>query len=114
MSEIQPTSRGPSPDKTLAYLAWITCILGMWPVGLIIAYIDRGKVPPWLASHYRYLIRSCWIGLLYVVIGILLTLIVIGAFLLVLAGAWFLIRCVKGLVYVYRDEPIDKPGTWLV
>ncbi|WP_370872968.1 DUF4870 family protein [Peteryoungia aggregata] len=34
-------------------------------VGLIMAYVNRGKGEPWVDTHYTYAIRTFWIGLLY-------------------------------------------------
>ncbi len=34
-------------------------------VGVVIAYVYQGKGPEWLDRHYRYQIRTFWIGLLY-------------------------------------------------
>jgi uncharacterized membrane protein len=34
-------------------------------IGVIIAYVYRADSPEWVATHYRFQIRTFWIGLLY-------------------------------------------------
>jgi uncharacterized membrane protein len=106
--------RSANANKTLPTIAWATCLFGMWPIGLIIAYVDLSNTNAVYASHYRYLIRTMWIGLLFLVISFLLSFVAIGLLTMIATSIWYLIRCVKGLVLVLREEPISDPGTWLV
>lgn len=91
----------PAPDTTMAmviyalYLA--SFVLGFTSlIGVIIAYVYRGKGPVWLDEHYRYQIRTFWIGLLWTVIGIVTTPIIIGWFILLGISIWIIYRIVKG------------------
>ncbi|MBR2513629.1 MAG: hypothetical protein IKE45_06345, partial [Halomonas sp.] len=67
----QPGKESSSPpDTTMAmviyalYLA--SFVVGFTSIiGVIIAYVYRGKGPAWLDEHYRYQVRTFWIGLLY-------------------------------------------------
>ena len=43
-----------------AYVVGITSV-----IGVIIAHVQVGTAEPMLASHYRFQIRTFWIGLLY-------------------------------------------------
>nr|WP_232209324.1 hypothetical protein [Alkalilimnicola ehrlichii] len=81
--------------------------------GLILAYIKRCDADPVSASHYRYQIRTFWIGLLYFVVGMITTPIGIGFLVLVLTLLWFLTRCIKGLVLNSERRAIAEPTTWL-
>ena len=83
-------------------------------VGLVFAYMNRGNTDPWLDSHYTYQIRTFWIALLYSVICFVLALVGIGFLLMFAALIWFVVRCVKGLQMITREQPIDNPETWLV
>ena len=83
-------------------------------VGLVIAYINRGDAPEWLATHYRFQIRTFWIGLLYGFIGSLTSLILIGILILIAQMVWFIIRCVKGFQQADRGEPIEDVETWWI
>lgn len=44
-------------------------------IGVIMAYVNKDDNPEWLQSHYQFLIRTFWIGFLYLVIGALLSVI---------------------------------------
>ena len=83
-------------------------------VGLVLAYINRGKADAVLASHYTYQIRTFWIGLLYGLIASLLTLLLIGFVLYFIIAIWVVIRCVKGLQAASDNKPIADPTTWLI
>jgi uncharacterized membrane protein len=76
----------------LAFATGITAV-----IGLIIAYVQRSTAGPVMQSHYTFLIRTFWIGLLLAVvggvvggilmgIGAILTVILIGFPIMALAG----------------------------
>ena len=46
-------------------------------VGVVLAYVYRGDGSGWLDSHYRFQIRTFWIGLLYTAICIVLMFVVV-------------------------------------
>lgn len=82
-------------------------------IGVVIAYVYTEDAPDWLVSHYRFQIRTFWIGLLYFVVGSLLALVLIGWLVLLFATIWWIVRCVKGLRAATRREPIPDVQTWL-
>jgi len=82
-------------------------------VGVIIAHIQVGEADPLLASHYRFQIRTFWIGLLYLVIGGLLAIVLVGFLVLLWWFIWSLIRCIKGLLALNENRPIANPGSWM-
>jgi uncharacterized membrane protein len=100
-------------SKTLGYAAGILMLVCA-PAGVILSYIDRGKASPLLASHYSYLIGTFWKGLLFFAVSFVLTLLVIGIFAFFATSIWYLIRCIKSLVYLHRGDAIAKPSTWLI
>ena len=81
-------------------------------VGLVMAYINRDDGPDWLRSHYRYQIRTFWIGFLYGVISGILCLVFIGFLLLLVLLVWFIVRCVKGLKYLELKTEVPKVEGW--
>jgi uncharacterized membrane protein len=111
---VNTNNAGYSANKTLPIIAWATMILGFWPIGVIIAYVDRSKTTDTYSTHYRYLIRTFWIGVLYAVVSFLLSFVLVGLLVMFATALWYLIRCVKGIVLLMRDEPISNAGTWLV
>ncbi|TAJ72368.1 MAG: hypothetical protein EPO51_09700 [Phenylobacterium sp.] len=117
-----------SEDKTmpavcyaLYLLAFATGITAI--IGLIIAYSQRATAGPAMQSHYTFLIRTFWIGLMLMVaggilfgVGALLSVILIGFPImgvawLILGGAgiWYGVRCVVGLVFLSRGEAYPRP-----
>ena len=96
-------------------------------IGVVVAYVSRQDAPDWLASHYRFQIRTFWIGWLYILITIAVVVLTIGflrpdnfAFLIV-GGAggwvfrviWIVVRCIKGFTYELRKEAYPNAGSWL-
>jgi len=89
-------------------------VLGITPlIGVVMAYIARGSAPDWLATHYRYQIRTFWIAFLYSVISALLTVILIGFLGFLAIAVWMIIRCVKGFQAADKCEPIENVESWL-
>ena len=82
-------------------------------VAVIMAYVNQGDAPEWVRSHYRFQIRTFWIGLLYGLIGLLTCIIVVGGFFLIFVLIWWIVRCVKGMQAIARGEPCERPETWL-
>jgi uncharacterized membrane protein len=82
-------------------------------VGIIIAYVYEDKQTDWLASHFRYQIRTFWIGLLYSLIGLLTVFVLIGYLILLLVMIWLIIRCVKGMQRLDQQAEVDNVENWL-
>ncbi|WP_447555627.1 DUF4870 family protein [Vreelandella sp. EE22] len=83
-------------------------------VGVIIAYVYQGKGPHWLDEHYRYQIRTFWIGLLYLSVASLLTLVLVGFPLLLALAVWFIVRCVKGIKGLQDKRAPTNVSGWLL
>jgi uncharacterized membrane protein len=82
-------------------------------MGVIIAHAKVEESAPLLRSHYRFQIRTFWIGLVYLSIGFPLCLVLIGIPILAWWFVWSLIRIVKGMLLVNECKPIANPGSWL-
>jgi uncharacterized membrane protein len=103
-----------STAKIVYVLYLLSLLFGVTAlVGVVIAYVNVGDAPEPLKNHYRFQIRTFWIGLLYACVSALATFFVVGVVLAVLAVVWFIVRCVKGLKYLGRGEPYPNAGTWL-
>lgn len=89
-------------------------VLPMLPIlGVIFAYVFENDARDTLKSHYQYLIRSFWMAVLYFGLSAALVPFIIGIPLLTICVIWWIIRNVKGLKALLRDEPISNPKTWL-
>jgi uncharacterized membrane protein len=119
--EVLPATRDDATRGTVdlglvAYACYAAAIVFAVPVlvGLVIAYLQRPEARgTWRESHYTWLIRTFWIGLLYSVLATLLTKVVIGVLLGFLVLVWFIVRVVKGWMAYDRHAPLPKPTTWL-
>ena len=76
-------------------------------IGVIIAYVKRRNVRgTWLESHYTWQISTFWWSLLIGVVGIILTLLVIGWLVLLGYVVFFIYRIIAGWVALSRRQPI--------
>ena len=110
-------ANNPADGKT-ANIIYILYLVGLVVgitslVGLVMAYVNRSGAPEWVQSHYRFQIRTFWIGLLYAAIGFVTLIIIIGWFILLFVAIWMIIRCVKGMKQLSNAEPCPNPTTWL-
>jgi uncharacterized membrane protein len=105
-------------DNSLAVVVYLLYCAGYFTgisalIGVIIAYVKVDDADPMLRSHYRFQIRTFWIGLLYLAIGIPLCVVLIGMPIVAWWGIWSLIRIVKGILLVIEHKPIVNPKSWL-
>ncbi|MWJ27079.1 hypothetical protein GPM19_02480 [Halomonas sp. ZH2S] len=107
-----------SPDTTIAIVGYALQLAGIATggltslLGVVIAYVYRGGGPSWLDDHYRYQIRTFWLSLLYFSVSALLTLILIGFVTWLIAVVWLVIRCVKGIKGLQRQQAPANVTTW--
>jgi uncharacterized membrane protein len=92
----------------VSYVIGITAL-----IGVIIAHVQVGDADPFLRSHYQWQIRTFWIGLLYFVIGVILSFVIIGAVVLLWWFIWSLVRNVKGVLALNEKRPITNPTSWM-
>lgn len=114
MSEIPINAEAAGSAKLVYILYLVSLIFGITSiVGVIMAYINKNDAPRWLESHYRFQIRTFWIGLLYSLIGAVLVVVLIGWIILLFTMVWLIIRCVKGLQALDKQEAPPDPATWM-
>lgn len=99
----------------LIYILYlVSLIVGVTAlVGVIMAYMNKGEAPEWVQTHYRLQIRTFWIGILFSIVGVVTTIILIGWLILLLVVVWWIVRCVKGMQYVGKQQPYPNPATWM-
>jgi uncharacterized membrane protein len=86
-------------------------------IAVVIAYVKRTDAAgTWLASHYRWLIRTFWFSMLWAVLG-MMVLVTLGLILIgipiafgiwILATIWVIYRLVRGYILFKESKPI--PG----
>lgn len=116
----QPTERPTSfvSQRGVALTVYILYLIGYLTgftalIGVIIAHVKAPSSDEVLRSHYRFQIRTFWIGLLYLVIGWLLVYVVIGILVLFWWLIWSVVRIIKGMVVLNDGRPISRPKSWL-
>jgi uncharacterized membrane protein len=99
---------------SLLYLSSV--VLGVTAiVGVVLAYVWRGEAhADWESSHYQYLIRTFWIGLVGSLVSILFMIVLIGFLMLVAVGVLVLVRCVMSLVAAQKQQPMPNPTSLFV
>ena len=105
-------------DPTLATVVYVLYIVGYFTaitalVGVIIAHFQSKSTNSYISSHYQFQIRTFWIGLLYIVVGSILAYVIVGFAILLWWFVWSLIRIVKGLLLLNKQQPISNPSSWL-
>ena len=83
-------------------------------VGVVLAYVWKGEAhADWESSHYDYMIRTFWIGLIGSVISFILMLVLIGFLLWIAVAVLVVVRCVLSLINAQKQAPMPNPETWL-
>ena len=94
----------------------VTAFLTGWPsiLAVFLNYLNQNAVRgTYLESHFRWQIRTFWFALLWLVMGALLVVTVIGIplawILVVLVGFWVLYRMLRGVALLMDQEalPVD-------
>ena len=116
--QIYPLLQFDLQEGTTANTVYILYLVGLLVpftpiVGLIMAYVNRADAPEPLQTHYRFQIRTFWIGLLYGVIGFIACFIIIGFFWLGFVLVWWVVRCVKGMQALTRGKAYERAEGWL-
>jgi uncharacterized membrane protein len=83
-------------------------------IGVVMAYVNKDGAPPWLQTHYRFQIRTFWIGVLYCAIGFVLTAILVGFLVWLFTAVWLIVRVIKGFKHLDRQEAMPNYETWLM
>ena len=115
MNEVSPFESKTIENVRLIYILYlIGLVFGITAiVGVVIAYTNKDdEMPEWLKSHYRYLINTFWKGLIIIIAGILLSVIIIGIFILIFWTIWIIIRCVKGMKHLDTKQAHPDPEGW--
>ncbi|RKR04285.1 putative membrane protein [Kushneria sinocarnis] len=104
-------------DPTLARVVYILYLVSLAVgitalAGLIIAWFYRRDAPPWLYAHYRFQIRTFWIGLLWFTLATLLLVVGVGFLLYGLVYAWIIVRCIRGWRELERRRAPEPLLNW--
>jgi uncharacterized membrane protein len=128
-TETNSATENTSIAKVIYILMIVSTIVGFTGIiGLIMAYVNMDKPSKdepnknelskeepgnWLQTHYRFQIRTYWIGLLYTLTGVFFIQFLIGYFILLFTFFWLMIRCAKGLKQLSNNQPVENLESWL-
>ena len=118
MTDLPPPKTPMVSDQSLALVVYVLYFVGYLTgitavIGVIIAHLQAGQGDAALDTHYRFQIRTFWIGLIYLVVGTVLAFVVVGFLLLAWWFVWSLIRNVKGVLALNRNAGIADPSSWM-
>jgi uncharacterized membrane protein len=112
----RPADREATKMATVIYALYAINLAIPGPFGLIgvvIAYLNRdAAASSWLQSHYQWEIRTFWISIAWLFIGLITIPIIIGIVILCLLWLWWAIRIVIGWAALAKERPIPNPRTW--
>ena len=75
--------------------------------GVIINYLRREQAAgTWLESHFTWQIRTFWWSLAWCVLGIATAIVLVGVFILIGSGVWFVYRIVRGWIELNEGRPM--------
>lgn len=114
----EPVLRESPSADTNAKIVYILYMVGIafgitGIVGVVMAYIYKDESAAWLQSHYQFQIRTFWIGGIYIFLGTILSLVLVGWLILLFWVVWLVIRCVKGIQLLDKKQPHPNPTAWL-
>lgn len=76
-------------------------------VAVILNYVKRDEVQDtWLATHFRWQIRTFWYVLLWTVLGSITLLLGIGYLILIATALWLIYRIAKGWMRLLDRKPM--------
>ena len=119
---MEPTETQPPAGASLDPLVKLTHVIyGLYAaslfigltgiVAIIMAYVKRDEARGTrLESHFTWLIRTFWIGLIGAAIGgVTLWIFGLGTIVWGIVGVWFIYRIVKGWLALNDGRPIAEP-----
>ena len=91
----------------------VTAFLTGWPsiIAVILNYVKRSEVRgTWLDSHFSWQIRTFWFAALWLAVGVILFVTVVGIPIAVVlwfaTGIWVLYRIIRGWLALTSQRPV--------
>ncbi|NWF35989.1 hypothetical protein [Mariprofundus sp. KV] len=88
--------------QAAAFLLAVTFI-----AAAVVNYVKKGDVEnTWIASHFRWQIRTFWFGSLWLLLGGITLIMGIGYFILMGTAVWVIYRIAKGWLALLDNKPM--------
>jgi uncharacterized membrane protein len=104
----------PESLLTITTVVYVLQAIGLFApplliVAVIINYVKRDDARgTFLESHFRWQIRTFWFGLLWMVLGFLTWVILIGYVIHAVAWIWMAYRVIKGWLSLVDKKPMYR------
>jgi len=111
----QPTTSLPTEEslRKLAMLVYALQAASLFTgsltlfAGVIINYVRMDDVKgSWIESHFRWQTKTFWYSLVWMVIGGVTVIFLVGWVILLAISIWVIYRIVKGWVYLSENRPM--------
>ncbi len=112
MNDIVPVNEALENNTRLTHIIYALYAAGFftgitWIVAIVMNYVKReDMVGTILESHFTWQIRTFWWSLLWTVIGCVLSIILIGFFVLGINAIWVIYRLAKGWINLNDGKPM--------
>jgi uncharacterized membrane protein len=103
---------GSEPERNTLLVVYILHALAIFNgltaiIGVIISHLKVNEVSGDFArSHHRWLIRTFWWGLLWVLIATVLMVVGIGFLIYLVVWIWWIYRVVRGIINFSEHRPM--------
>ncbi len=81
-------------------------------IGLVLAYVNRDRATPLERSHYDFQISTFWRGIVILLAGVVTVFFLVGWLVILFWVIWTIVRNVKGLTALGRQEPMRADIGW--
>jgi uncharacterized membrane protein len=100
-------------DRSIVIVAYILHLIGAIVgvtslIGLAINYFHDSRKDWLVENHHRWMIRSFWWALVWMVVGWVTTVLLIGWLILGAVWLWYLYRHIRGLIAALSDQPLPR------
>ena len=105
----QPDQYSDSSPAHIAYAMMAISVVTAFPVfvAAILAWLNRNKTQDsMLVFHYDWILRTFWINFIVAIIGLVLTLVLVGYVILFLNQIWLIYRVARGWYRLTQNLPI--------
>ena len=90
--------------QALSFVFLVTAV-----VGIVINYIkDEDVKGSWLESHFEWQKNTFWYGLLWIVLGTLSAIFLIGYAVMGIVAVWLIYRIAKGWIYLVDGKELYR------
>lgn len=110
------SSSSTASAKVIYILLIVSSLIGITGIiALIMAYVLKSDSAEWLQTHYRFQIRTFWIGFLYTMTGAILLGVMpaIAGMVLLFTFIWLIVRCAKGLKQLENNQAVQNIESWM-